>query len=184
MLGIRKRDHVTNYSIYSMTNSEPLVYCVRKRQLRFLGHILRLPEEEPARSYALYFPPHGKRRPACGRPRTSYISYINQVLGYDKHEMSADQIATIAQDRSAWRNLVVACSAAEGWWWSPLIKGRFFTPSLVLSSVFSSLFYLQLNFRLFTPSTQLYFYRAPRSFNTQTLSMYHPTLVYPSSSFP
>ena len=95
-----------------MTNTEPLIYSVRKRQLGFLGHVLRLPEEEPARSYALYTPPHGKRRP--GRPRTTYLSYINHVLGYDEHEMSADQIATIAQDRSAWRNLVVACSAAEG----------------------------------------------------------------------
>ena len=81
MLGISRRDHVTNYSIFSMTNSEPLVYCVKKRQLRFLGHVLRLPEEEPARSYALYIPPHGKRRP--GRHRTSYISYINHVLVYD-----------------------------------------------------------------------------------------------------
>ena len=112
MAGVKRRDHVTNSSIHSMTNTEPLIYSVRKRQLGFLGHILRLPDEEPARRYALYIPPHGKRRP--GRPRTSYISYINHVLGYDEHEMSADQIATIAQDRSAWRNLVVACSAAEG----------------------------------------------------------------------
>ena len=48
-LGIRRRDHVTNSRIYSMTNSEPLVYCVRKRQLRFLGNVIRLPEDEPAR---------------------------------------------------------------------------------------------------------------------------------------
>ena len=112
MLGIRRRDCISNSSIYSMTDTEPLVYCVRKRQLSFLGHILRLPVDEPVRDYALYIPSLGKRRP--GRPRTSYVSYINHVLGYDKHEMSADQIATIAQDRCAWRKLVVACSAAEG----------------------------------------------------------------------
>ena len=80
-LGIRRRDHVTNSSIYSMTNSEPLVYCVRKRQLRFLGHVIRLPEDEPARipedMLSIHIPPHGKRRP--GRPRTSLISYINHV---------------------------------------------------------------------------------------------------------
>ena len=56
-----------------------------------------------------------KRRP--GRPRTSYQSYIKRLLGYDEDDMSADQIATLAQDRCAWRNLVIACSAAEGWWW-------------------------------------------------------------------
>ena len=57
-------------------------------------------------------PPHGKRRP--GRPRTSYQSYIKRLLGNDEEDMSADQIATLAQDRCAWRNLVIACSAAEG----------------------------------------------------------------------
>ena len=111
MLGFKRRDHISNASLYSMTDTSPLVYSVRKRQLSFLGHILRLPEEEPVRTYALYIPHHGKRRP--GRPRTSYLSYINRILGYDELEMSAELIATAAQDRRAWKNLVVACSAAE-----------------------------------------------------------------------
>ena len=115
MLNIKRRDHVLNTIIYSMTDTQPLVHCVRKRQLSFLGHVLRLPEEEPVRRYALYIPPHSKRRP--GRPYTSYQSYIKRLLGYDEDDMSADQIATLAQDRCAWRNLVIACSAAEGWWW-------------------------------------------------------------------
>ena len=67
MLDIKRKDR-------NMTNIEPLVHCVRKRQLGFLGHILQLPEEEPARRYALYIPSHGKRRP--GRPHTSYLAYI------------------------------------------------------------------------------------------------------------
>lgn len=112
MLNIKRIDHVPNSSIYVMTNTEPLIHCVRMRQLRFLGHILRLPEEEPARRYALYVPTHGKRRP--GRPRTSYFSYIQRVLGYDEGMIQAEQIAALAEDRCAWRKLVVACSAAEG----------------------------------------------------------------------
>ena len=46
MLNIKRKDHVPNTMIYSMTNTEPLIHCVRNRQLRFLGYILRLPEEE------------------------------------------------------------------------------------------------------------------------------------------
>ena len=95
-----------------MTNSEPLINRVRNRQLRFLGHILRLPEEEPVRTYALYIPTHGNRKP--GRPRTSYPAYVQRVLGYDEGMISAEQIAHLSQDRNAWRRLVVACSAAEG----------------------------------------------------------------------
>ena len=69
----------------------------------------------PARRYALYVPPHSKKNP--GRPRTSYITahHVHQrVLGYHAVDISADEIATVAEDRYAWRNLVIACSAAEG----------------------------------------------------------------------
>ena len=48
-----------------------------------------------------------------GRPRTSYITYIQRVLGYHEVDISADEIATLAEDRCAWGNLVIACSAAE-----------------------------------------------------------------------
>ena len=112
MLGVRRIDHVPNTSIYATTNTEPLIHCVKHRQLRFLGHILRLPDEEPAKQYALYIPTHGKRRP--GRPRTSYLTYIQQILGDNEGNMQVKQIAALAEDRRAWRNLVVACSAAEG----------------------------------------------------------------------
>ena len=104
MLNIRRRDHVTNNTIYTMTNTKPLIQRLRERQLRFLGHILRMPEEEPARRYALYIPAHGKRRP--GRPRTSYLTYIQHILGDDEGMLQTNQIATLAKDRSAWRNLV------------------------------------------------------------------------------
>ena len=74
MLNIKRIDHVPNSRIYDDTNTEPLVNRVRLRQLKFLGHILRMPEEEPCRLYALYTPSHGRRKP--GRQRTSYLSYI------------------------------------------------------------------------------------------------------------
>ena len=32
----------------------PLIERVRLRQLRFLGHVLRLPENEPVREFAMY----------------------------------------------------------------------------------------------------------------------------------
>ena len=103
------------YRCYSMTNTVPLIHLVRHRQLKFLGHILRMSKEEPARRYALYIPTIGKRRP--GRPRTSYLNYVQRLLGNNEGAMQEQQIAAFADDRRAWRNLVVACSAADGWWW-------------------------------------------------------------------
>ena len=112
MLNIKRIDHVLNTTVYSMTNTVPLIHLVRHRQLKFLGHILRMSKEEPARRYALYIPTIGKRRP--GRPRTSYLNYVQRLLGDNERAMQEQQIAAFADDRRAWRNLVVACSAADG----------------------------------------------------------------------
>ena len=112
MLNIKRIDHVLNTTVYSMTNTVPLIHLVRHRQLKFLGHILRMSKEEPARRYALYIPTIGKRRP--GRPRTSYLNYVQRLLGDNEGAMQEQQIAAFADDRRAWRNLVVACSAADG----------------------------------------------------------------------
>ena len=52
------QDHQTppNTTIYNMTMSdEPLFNSARTLQLRLLGHILRLPDKEPARRYALLY---------------------------------------------------------------------------------------------------------------------------------
>ena len=111
MLNIKRLDRVSNAQVYEMTNTKPLINTVRQRQLRFLGHILRMPEDEPCRRYALYVPTHGRRRP--GRQRTSYISYVQKLLGDAENYLTQNAIASLATDRCAWRKFVVACSAAE-----------------------------------------------------------------------
>ena len=111
MLNIKRLDRVTNTKVYQMTGSQPLITTVRQRQLRFLGHILRRPEDEPCRRYALFVPSHGRRRP--GRQATSYALYIQRLLGDTDSDLKPEAIASLAQDRSEWRKFVVACSAAE-----------------------------------------------------------------------
>ena len=104
MLNIKRIDHVLNTTVYSMTNTVPLIHLVRHRQLRFLGHTLWMSKEEPARRYALYIPTIGKRRP--GQPHTSYLTYVQRLLGDNEGAIQEQQIATLADDRHAWRNLV------------------------------------------------------------------------------
>ena len=110
MLNIKRIDHVLNTTVYSMTNTVPLIHLVRHRQLKFL--LLRMSKEEPARRYTLYIPTIGKRRP--GRPRTSYLNCVQRLLGDNEGAMQEQQIAAFADDRHTWRKLVVACSAADG----------------------------------------------------------------------
>ena len=123
MLNIKRIDRVSNAKIYDLTQTAPLVENVRTRQLRFLGHVLRMPDDEPCKEYALYIPPHGKRKP--GRQRTLFLRYIQHLLGDTDNMIGPGKLSELAQDRRGWRKLVVACSAADWWWWWYLIgKGK------------------------------------------------------------
>ena len=111
MLNIKRIDRVSNAKIYDLTQTAPLVENVRTRQLRFLGHVLRMPDDEPCKEYALYIPPHGKRKP--GRQRTLFLRYIQHLLGDTDNMIGPGKLSELAQDRRGWRKLVVACSAAD-----------------------------------------------------------------------
>ena len=111
MLNIKRVDRIPNETIYNLTNTTPLVARVKIHQLKLLGHILRLEYGEPGNEYALYIPPHGKRKP--GRPRTLYLQYVQHLLGDTEGMLQPNKIVSLAQDRISWRKLVVACSAAD-----------------------------------------------------------------------
>ena len=105
MLDIRRIDRVPNASIYSLTETALLIETVRLRQLRFLGHMLRLLENEPVREFAMYIPTHGRRKP--GRQRTLFTNYIHCRLGDPDSLLNDNQLLEMAQDRHRWRKLVV-----------------------------------------------------------------------------
>ncbi len=76
-----------------------MIHC----KLTFLGHILRLLNEESAKQYALYIPKHGKRR--RGRQNTTYLRYVQQLLGDNEGLIKESQVTEIAQDHVGWRKL-------------------------------------------------------------------------------
>ncbi|XP_035696849.1 uncharacterized protein LOC118430246 [Branchiostoma floridae] len=111
MLSIKRIDRVPNSTIYDMTKTKPLIQHVRLRQLNFLGHVLRMPEDEPVSLYALYVSPHGRRR--LGRQPTSYLQYVQWLMG--DGQITPRQLRQLAADRRNWRRLAVAYAAAERW---------------------------------------------------------------------
>ena len=58
MLGIKLVDHVSIETILKRVQMPPLINIVRKRQLGWLGHTLRLDNQEPSKIFALYEPKH------------------------------------------------------------------------------------------------------------------------------
>ena len=112
MLHIKRTDRVPNTELYRMVRSGPLASTVLRRQLTFLGHLLRMDSSQPAHIYALYCPPHGRRRP--GSQHINYLRYIQECLGDYLGMITPSQICKLAMDRTAWRKAVVDCCAAEG----------------------------------------------------------------------
>ena len=107
MLGIKLQDCISNNANYSMTNTESLVHCVRERQLGFLGRILRLPEGEPAGrcTFYVHLIARGGRdvhAPCTSHASSSCLDIVKLIY------MSVDEMATLVEDRCAWRNLVIA----------------------------------------------------------------------------
>ena len=53
LLGIRRLDRVPNDDILALVERHPLINTVRRRQLGWLGHILRRDDREPGYIFAL-----------------------------------------------------------------------------------------------------------------------------------
>ena len=111
MLNIKRIDSVSNATVHDLTQAAPLVENVRTRQLRILGHVLRLPDDESCKEYALHIPTHGKRKP--GRQRTLFLTYIQHLLGATDNMIGPNKLSELAEDRYGWTKIVVACSAAD-----------------------------------------------------------------------
>ena len=106
MLGIRQsEDHIRNDELYKKCVQRPIRELVRERQLKFIGHCLRLNQEEPANIYALYKSEVGQN--PVGRPKETYLDQISRYVTTDKRsKLTVDEIAKKARDKSEWYQIV------------------------------------------------------------------------------
>ena len=104
MLNIRQTDiHMTNAELYQLTNQRPVRETIRERQLKFIGHCLRMHVEEPVNIYALY--KSAVRTNRRGAPRLTYLEQTSRNLSGDK-ELTAKEITALAQDKYQWNQIV------------------------------------------------------------------------------
>ena len=108
MLNIKRLDRISNAEIYKRIGIDELVLQIQRRQLRFVGHSLRRPENELINKYVLYQPiqRHGKRKP--GKSKTLYPEYIGKLINSEVPP-TADEMRKAARDRKEWSKLVDAC---------------------------------------------------------------------------
>ncbi|CAF0725250.1 unnamed protein product [Brachionus calyciflorus] len=98
--GIKQSEsHKTNEQIYAIVNQIPITEKLRKRQLEFIGHCLRMPPEEPANIYALY--------QSRVREKNKYIKQISKFITYDSRlKLTTAEISKYASDKRSWSSLI------------------------------------------------------------------------------
>ena len=103
MLNIKRIDHVLNTAVYSMTNTVPLINLVRHRQLKFLGHILRMSKEEPARCSV--HPNHWQKKTWSTMYFIPYLLLTKDCLGIMKEQCKNSRLPHLLMIVVHWETL-------------------------------------------------------------------------------
>ena len=94
-LNVKWPEVVTNENVYKLTNIKPWSKVIIKRQLSWFGHMIRLPNDCPAKS-ALQYTLEPSAKPK-GRPRTTWISMMKKRFA--ELNINWSQACVIAEDR-------------------------------------------------------------------------------------
>ena len=97
--GLILLDKVKSADIRESLNIESLLLRLERSQLRWYGHVTRMPQERTAKKL-LCSTPIG-RRPR-GRPRTRWRDYVED-LSWSRLGIPAEHLSFVAEDRDAWR---------------------------------------------------------------------------------
>ena len=89
IMGYRWFDYVSNQRLLHETDSRHISCMVRERQLRLYGHVVRLPDSDPAHQVvSVQDNPEWRRNP--GRPRDTWLRKVylssEELLGVDRAE--------------------------------------------------------------------------------------------------
>ena len=101
-------DRKTNEEVLQLAETKrSLVTTIRKRQLKFVGHINR---KNGLEKTVLCGKIEGKR--SRGRQRTTYINSLNAFA--TKKRMPNNRFIQLADDREEWRSMIVdACTRPD-----------------------------------------------------------------------
>ena len=111
LLNIRCPQTISNRNLYEQTNETLSSKKIKSRRLSWLGHLLRLPEDTPARQ-ALAEAQRQVRRPR-GRPKTTWISAIQKELKEIHEDLNLLAGTEKAQDRTLWMTLRAPCQTTK-----------------------------------------------------------------------
>ena len=97
--GVTLLDKVRSSEIRESLNVEELLLRIERSQLRWFGHVYRMPQERLPKQ-ALLARMRGKR--PVGRPRTRWVNYI-EGLGWNRLGLLPSEMKDVVEDRDVWR---------------------------------------------------------------------------------
>jgi exonuclease III len=100
--GLTLWDRVPSSTIRANLHVEPLLLWLERSQLRWLGHVLRQPQERLVQR-VFHAQPVGKR--PVGRPRMSWRKYIARLC-QERLGLPWAEVPPAAEDRRRWRELL------------------------------------------------------------------------------
>ena len=112
IFGYHWRDHVSNQAVLDRAGMGRVSCLIRERQLRFYGHVVRFPGDDPAHRILSARDPVGWRRPV-GSPRASWMRQLGAHM--EGWGMGPAQARSLARKRpDQWRRRVDAAKCRRG----------------------------------------------------------------------
>jgi hypothetical protein len=110
-LNIKWPHTIINTILYERTGEENWSQKSKKRRLRWLGHLMRLPKTAPIQQ-ALTEALRPIKRPS-GKPKTTWVSRMNIDLKEPSPQLKlvSKQLRVVTSDRARWRALIKGESA-------------------------------------------------------------------------
>ena len=105
-LNIRWPTIITNNDLYTTTKVKPWSEIIIKRQLSWFGHLVRLPDDTPAKRSLNYSLLPSKKPP--GRQKTTWIEMMK--THFLKMGMTWNEAYETAKDRGKWRDITKRCA--------------------------------------------------------------------------
>ena len=137
-LGIKYPCVITNQKLYDLTKCEPWSIVTERRRLSWLGHLIRLNPETPARQYFKEALRPAKRKP--GRPPTTWITTIQKDPTergiYVNLRGTIKELESMCHDRAGWKAgcsmrgtsetspLNQWTSSCSWWWWLKFVLNK------------------------------------------------------------
>ena len=101
-INVRWPNIATNEDVYNITRQIPWSQVITRRELSWLGHLFRLPDDVPAK-IALQHSLRPTKKPR-GRQKSTWITMmINKIRGMG---LDWEEAAHLAMDRLAWNNFM------------------------------------------------------------------------------